>query len=133
MAKVLLLEDDMNFADLVVENLTHEGHTVEVFSTATDALNALTAESFDIIVADVFIKLGNKYSPDGGVSLISKVKQIDARNIPVIAISGSFTQSEPSAIKDTVRTVGANAVLGKPFHPEQLLNLIADLTGPGSR
>ena len=131
MTRILLLEDDEAFAGLLAESLMIEGHTVDIFGNATDALEALKNEKYGIIVADVFIKAGGQYRQDGGIRLVSSVKQIRAEKIPVIAISGGFSASKPSNVKETLRTVGANAVLAKPFHPEDLLNLISELTKLG--
>lgn len=127
MAKVLLLEDDMEFAELVVDTLLEEGHQVEVFVSATDALAAMASDDFDIIVADVFVKVDGRYVKDGGIILTSRVKQIQQKDIPVIAISGSFANPNGGPAANTIKTVGANALLAKPFHPEELLNLIYEL------
>jgi CheY-like chemotaxis protein len=127
-AKVLILEDDVEFASLLVDSLLQDGHQAEFYTTATDALAALANTDFDIVVADVFIKVDGGYAGEGGISLVSQIKQIQRSRIPVIAISGSFSNENTSGpMISTLQTVGANAVLAKPFDPQQLLDLIFDL------
>ncbi|MGZ2259956.1 response regulator transcription factor [Roseobacter sp. A03A-229] len=128
MAKILVLEDDTEFADLLVVSLEGDNHSVEVCNTTADALNALKTARFDLIVSDVFIRADGKLSEKGGISLVSRVKQTSPNPIPVIAISGSFDDGQGKIFKSSLKTVGADAVLAKPFHPEQLLDLVFELT-----
>ena len=128
MVKILVLEDDLDFAALLVDSLTEEGHVVEAFATAIDALDAVKQRSFDVVITDVFIKVDGEHAGEGGINLVSQVKQVLLQEIPVIAISGSFSPNEVAPIQTTLKTVGADAVLAKPFHPEDLLNLIFKLT-----
>ena len=130
MTRVLILEDDVEFAALLVESLTLEGHIVDLFTNATDALKAFREGNYDIIISDVFVKKDGRMTRDGGIRFVSAVKQIHRSKVPILAISGGFTATKPGNIEETLRTVGADAVLAKPFHPEDLLNLMSELTKP---
>lgn len=124
MGKVLLLEDDTVLARQITYDLAGEGHTVTTFAAATDALKHLEKNDVDIVIADIFIQQDGEYVPDGGIRLISTIRQLQARDTPVIAISGSFEALHGDHIAETAKTVGATATLAKPFHPDELLKLV---------
>ncbi len=127
MAIFALLEDDQTLATLLIASLENAGHKVAHYLTASEAIEASEDQDVDIVVADVFIKVGNQISEDGGIKLIAQMKQVLGRNIPIIAISGSFNGTAASSIASTVVTVGANATLAKPFHPQELIDLSKEL------
>ncbi len=131
MAVFALLEDDETLASLLVESLEREGHTVNHYLTATATLEAIENEKIDIVVSDVFIKHGDKITGDGGVRLIAQLKQIMDCKIPVVAISGSLNGVAGVPVASTVTTIGADAVLAKPFHPKELLDISEKLLRKG--
>ena len=127
MAIFALLEDDQTLASLLVQSLEDEGHQVHHYVTATETLEAIESKPIDIVIADVFIKVGDQISSDGGVRLIAQLKQVLDSKIPVIAISGSLQGVAGVPVASTVTTVGADAVLAKPFHPDELLEVSGEL------
>ena len=125
MGRILILEDDVNLGPLLKVSLEDEGHSVSLQSTATAALAYASENDVDLVIADILIKVGGALVQDGGIKLISRLKQIEARRMPVIAISGAFgNERGGQEITSTAFTVGADATLAKPFAPDDLIVLV---------
>lgn len=132
MADIVLLEDDLILADQLAEILEGEGHAVISFSAVAPALAYFEAHAVDLVIADIFIHAGPQKEAEGGVTLISKIKQIYGRRTPVLAISGAFyanggTHDTSTIMRETAMTVGASAILAKPFTPEDLIARVEKL------
>jgi len=133
MIEILLLEDDLDLSEQIAASLIDEGMNVTAARSAQEALDLFGKSHFDLVISDLFIHEDGSLSQDGGVRLISNIKQLQAKRVPVIAISGAFSNDKYDLFQDTVKTVGANAVLAKPFEPDELLDLIAMLMARGIR
>lgn len=121
MAKLVLLEDDAEFVELLYEALTADGHEVIAFDRGTDAAEHVMNNDADLVICDMFIKDGDEMIADGGIKLISKLKQVEDIRIPVLAISGSFSDMDTGYyLKTAAKTVGADDILSKPFEHEEL-------------
>ncbi|MCY4333946.1 MAG: response regulator [Litoreibacter sp.] len=125
MAKILLLEDDAVLAGQLKTMLTRGGHDTALFEDATSAIQHIEQEQVDIVIADLFITKNGKFVPDGGIMLNSNIRQLRGASIPVIAISGSFSEMHGTHATTTAKTVGATAILAKPFHPDALLQMVS--------
>lgn len=55
-ANILILEDDSDFAGLLVDSLQAAGHSAIVRTTASEALAQLEEAGADLLVADIIIK-----------------------------------------------------------------------------
>lgn len=94
MAQILLLEDNLVFSQLICASLFEEGHEVVACVDATSAYDAFCGQRFDLVIADIIVRKDGQPVPDGGLSLISKVKRlckVHNRKVPIIAISGALT------------------------------------------
>lgn len=60
--RILLVEDDRSFSNLMTQVLESRGHKVHPVSSADAALSAMVAEAFDVVLTD--FDLGN-LSEDG--------------------------------------------------------------------
>lgn len=129
MPEILLLEDDRVFSKQISTHLESEGFNIVCFAEVVPAMVYIEQNSVDLVIADLFIKAGGEFIPKGGITLISQIRQIEGRDIPVIAISGSFSEAHGEHAQSTARTVGASVNLAKPFHPDELLKLVQEQLG----
>lgn len=108
-AKVLIVEDVVEMADLIALFLSKEGMQPEAFENAEAALERLRAESFDIIVLDL-----NLPGMDGFEFLTEARKLTDC---PVLVVSAR------SADEDLISGLGhgADEYMTKPFSPKVLV------------
>ncbi len=77
MNRLLVVDDESSIRLLYRDELTEEGYAVETAATATEAVEKLLKDNFDLIVLD--IKLKN----ESGLDLLQKIVK-DSHNLPVI-------------------------------------------------
>jgi CheY-like chemotaxis protein len=107
--QVLVVEDDHDSRNAMRETLEVAGAAVTTAGSAGDALAALAARRFDVVVSDLAMP------QQSGFWLITKIRQLyPDRPIPVLAVTGHPFQA------DGVRRAGFDAVMQKPPDPDAL-------------
>lgn len=114
--KILVVEDDLLYQNLILKTLGEAGHDVRVFSNGDEAIEAIRNTRFDLLVTDILVP-GTE-----GIELIAEIKQ-SRPEIRVIAISGSGSVGRSTYLA-LARAHGADALLEKPFTPDRLLEEI---------
>lgn len=107
MTKILLVDDDLEFRDLLKEALEGEGHDVVCAADGLDALMRLDTFTPDVILLDLMMPKLN------GFEMLLARKD----STPVIVISA--VDSEEERIKGY--ELGADDFLSKPFSVKELL------------
>lgn len=103
--RVLILDDETSILDLLGQFLEGEGHECVLAETATEALEHLNAQPFDLVLTDLGL-------PDiHGMEVVRRVRQIDEA-VGVIVITG---HKDVSAAIEAMRA-GADDYLTKPFN-----------------
>ena len=116
LTRVLIVEDDPDFAESLVIALGIRQCNVDVARTGEDAIQLFHDNSYDIAFMD--IKLPGK----NGVQSLQEIRDFnpDAR---VVMMTG-FSEA---ALLDQARRAGAIQVLRKPFRMRELLGIIDTL------
>jgi DNA-binding NtrC family response regulator len=104
LASALVVDDDAALRMLCRVNLELEGFAVREAATVAEAEAAIAAERPDVVLLDVH--LGGEQTHD----LLARIK---AGGIPVALVTGSVDINDYRDIAD--------AVLGKPFLPQTLV------------
>lgn len=109
MAKILLVEDDLDLARTITRWLTAENHNVELISNGAEALELLDACKFDVVILDWGLPQ---------MSGIEICKEYRARRgcSPIIMLTGKSATVE----KETGLDSGADDYLTKPFSLREL-------------
>lgn len=136
MTKILLLEDELVFADLIKSGLEGVGYEITHCTSGSEALETLTKQKFDILIVDILIKNGVGLLPDGGISVITTIRTAlptmtelgYQSKLPILAISGSVPMMDGPDLLDIAKEMGANATLRKPFAQPKLLEAIRQIT-----
>ncbi len=124
MKRILIVEDSPTMRALL--NSALEGIEIPVkiteASSGFEALRCLPREPFDLIVTDINM-------PDiNGLELVSFAKSNDAyRSIPLIIVSTEKSERD----RERGLELGADAYLVKPFEPDDLREVVADLLSRG--
>ena len=116
---ILVVDDDKHLREFLRVNLELEGYTVREASTAEEGLRALEEESPDLILLDVMMPRVD------GWDMLRRVQErhgVDA--IPVVMYSGKVDEAHEAEER------GAQAFIGKPFDPRQLLQATKQLLRP---
>jgi DNA-binding response OmpR family regulator len=116
MARILLIDDERDLAEVTADSLAHYGHEVAVEYNGVDGLAALMRRPADLVILDI------QMPKMSGVEVLRWMRTLtDLRSVPVIHVT---------AMKELVPT-GADAlhdaVVTKPYRIETLLSLLDDL------
>lgn len=105
--KVLLVEDNKHFADFVTLSL--KGSDIDVVSTLDDALDAVKAQYYGLILLDLGL-------PDS--SGLDTLRAFGHISTPIVVITGSYDLNEEAAL------LGARDYIVKS-NPEELVSRIS--------
>jgi excisionase family DNA binding protein len=115
---VLIVDDDDGLREFLRSNLEIEGYVVREAASAEDGLALLEEEPPDLILLDVMMP------GMSGWEMLQRVQESHGVGaIPVIMFSGKVEAGAEAKER------GAEAFLGKPFDPEQLLASTRQLLG----
>ncbi len=112
MAKVLVVEDEPEIAQMVKLQFELEGFAAQVAPGGLEALEMVEEEKPDLIVLDIMMP-----RVDGWEVLLKLKSQPSTRDIPVIVLSAKGEDIS----KITAFRIGADDYLVKPFSSEELI------------
>jgi DNA-binding response OmpR family regulator len=120
MAKIWLVEDDLNLADLTKTVLVKKGFEVEVFHEAIKAIEKAKQIRPDLILMDVSLP------GIDGADAVRELKKLPAmKNVPVIFLTGLVSNNEKGHEEMGIFVDGVEyETLGKPYEIEQLLRMV---------
>jgi DNA-binding response OmpR family regulator len=109
MAKILLVDDDKKFNNVVEDWLLTEGHEVEAVYAGNVGMERALSNEHDVLILDWSLP---------NVTGIEICRQYRARGgaVPVLMLTGKTTVSD----KEEGLDAGADDYLTKPFHPREL-------------
>ena len=102
--KLLLIEDDRMFAELIKRALREDGHAVDVAHDAAEGRTLAFVNDYDALILDVML-------PDGsGLQIVHELRR-DGRDIAILLLTGK------NASADVVRGLdaGADDYMTKPL------------------
>lgn len=121
MANILLIDDDELILKSLSRFLEMSGHNVTTTQDGAGVNRLLDRESFDLIITDILM-------PDtDGIHIIMNTRHDKNMSIPILAISGGG-RTDADLYLESAETLGASAVLRKPFTNEELLSMVDRLT-----
>lgn len=109
MSKILIVEDDVDLAGMVRQNLAREHATIEVVHTGNDAMDVLAVSDYDLLILDwelpgaTGIEICKWYRQRGG-------------SAPILMLTGKANITEKEAGLDS----GADDYITKPFSMREL-------------
>jgi DNA-binding response OmpR family regulator len=111
--KIIIVDDDEGLLDAFKAMLEFANYKVEASTNADILLNLKAGNLPDLILLDVLL------SGVDGRAICKKLKsQLVTKNVPIIMVS-----AHPSAF-NSIKEIGANDYLAKPFEMNNLLNKI---------
>ena len=117
MAKILIIDDDRFAREAAQILLRAKGYDVAVAENGKAGIAAVTAETFDVAIVDLFM-------PDmDGLNVMQAIRKLDPK-IPLIAASGFMFASAPPKMPgfdDMAADSGASLTLYKPFRPHEVV------------
>lgn len=120
-ARICLIDDEVFVRDALALGLRDHGFTVKVAPGAAAGLDLVEREGIDAIVTDM------RMPGTSGAELIGEVRT-RWPSMPIVAISGASNINGVS-VGDAARSLGANALLSKPFRIAELVAVLDGLLG----
>ena len=109
MARVLIVEDNREVAELLQDALTEEGHCCEIAKQADEACAILAASRPDLVISDIVM-------PKGSGVLVKQAA--DADGVPTLLITGDLAKIAKLEDECVV-------CLAKPFRIVELVRAVA--------
>ncbi|UCH34516.1 MAG: response regulator [Armatimonadota bacterium] len=129
-ARILVVEDDVDAADVVKTVLEAEGYQVSLADSAAKAWEAVGAERPDLIILDVMMPSGTE-----GFHFVWDLRNADderLRDVPIIVLSAihgttplRFYPGEGDDTYEPGEYLPVQAFLDKPVEPKKLLAEVA--------
>src|SRR4051812_19061949 len=118
MAQILLIDDDDLLRGVLAKALGHAGHTVIQAIDGQQGVELARVASVDLVITDLLMPVQE------GVETIIMLRR-ERPQLPIIAMSGGVSNS-PLYLEIAAK-VGAQRILAKPFSPQELTKLIAQI------
>ncbi|WP_350293148.1 sigma-54 dependent transcriptional regulator [uncultured Croceitalea sp.] len=111
--KILIIEDDISFGQMLQKFFVKNGWQSEVCSTASAAREKFEAYTFDVILSDLRL-------PDSsGIDLLAEIKAINLKTAVVLMTGYAEVGTAVAAMKK-----GADDYISKPFTPDEILMVV---------
>lgn len=121
MAKILLVEDDLTFSQMLRGFLHKHGHQVQSTQNTREASKLVERETFDLLLLDYRL-------PDGtGLDLLKKMRENGQPTPAIIMTSFNDVRTAVNSIRS-----GALDYIIKPVNPDELL-MIMDVALSGKK
>ncbi len=118
---ILLAEDNELNSFMVTHMLNTWGITVDAVKNGKEALEKVETNPYKLILMDAHMPIMSGFE---AIRTIRNDQREHIKRIPIISISASVLQREQQA----AYAAGADAVVGKPFDPVTLYQIIKTLT-----
>jgi CheY-like chemotaxis protein len=116
MRKVMVVDDDKEFLDELRTTLRQGGYRVKIVQEARKAVAAAVESNPDVILLDL------KMQGMTGFEVANKLRVVPGtRNIPIIAMSGFFTENRDDPL---LGFFNINYYLQKPIYPLNVIDKI---------
>jgi CheY-like chemotaxis protein len=120
MARILVVDDDPDFVEIVRMILSAKGYEVETASNGAMALGMMQKCAPDLVVLDVMMS-----GILDGVDLAHKVDEdVKLHDVPVIMVS-SIIDTPNAALFPTDEYIPIDTWISKPVQPDVLLAAVA--------
>lgn len=123
MARILIVEDNLEMLEILRRALLTEDHEVFVASGGQAGLDEYNKHQFDLVVTDIVM-------PDvSGLDFVKAVRKID-KVTKIMAISGGGGEMEAAYALNVANIYGADVEIYKPFSLEEFMEMVSALLTP---
>ena len=119
MARILIIDDDVNFLKMLRQMLERAGHTVIDAANGKIGAKLFREDRTEVIITDIFMP------EKDGIELIRELKQ-EFPAVRIISMSGGGRKSQFSYL-EMAEALGADRSFSKPFERQEILEAIQEL------
>lgn len=113
MFNILVVDDERAITDFVLDALGEEGYAVTVCHDGATALRAMQAGGLDLVLLDIGLPVMT------GDVVLREARARGLTQLPIVVATASTNA-------DQYISIGASAVLKKPFTLDRLLEVVAE-------
>ncbi|PDV97101.1 response regulator [Candidatus Chloroploca asiatica] len=118
MAKILVVDDSSVTRHLLSYTLTHKGHHVIALACGNEALELLTTEAVDMVIADLEMPIMD------GITLLKHIRSSERTfAIQLLMLTASSNEQD----REDAQAAGANGFLTKPASSRDLVAAVERL------
>lgn len=121
MARILIIDDDVQILDMLRQILKSEGYEVVEAADGREGIRLYREDPADLIITDIIMP------EKEGIETIIEFKR-DFPDVKIIAISGGG-RIGPEEYLPMAEMLGAKRTFSKPVEREELLEAIRELIG----
>ncbi len=119
MAKILIIDDSVDFRRMLNRLLTREKYQVVEASNGDEGLAAYHQDQIDLVITDIFM-------PDkDGLETVMELRNINP-DVKIIAVSGGGTKVKLNYLPQ-IEDFGVQKTFEKPFVNDELLVAVREL------
>ncbi|HBY62831.1 MAG TPA: hybrid sensor histidine kinase/response regulator [Solibacterales bacterium] len=122
---VLLAEDNRVNQALADKLLKRRGHTVRTVNNGREALEALSSESYDVVLMDVQMPEMDGFE---ATHAIREREKGTGGHVPIVALTAHVMRGDD----ERCRAAGMDTYLPKPYSAYDLYRVIEEIAGPSS-
>jgi two-component system sensor histidine kinase RpfC len=119
---ILVAEDNRTNQKVISKILDRVGHDVTIVDNGEDALEALHAAEFDLVLMDVNMPVMNGLE----ATKLYRFGELGHKRVPIIALTADATE----AVSRRCEQAGMDGCLTKPIEPAHLVEMIDRLVKP---
>jgi DNA-binding response OmpR family regulator len=115
--RILVLDDNVDILESLRLLLVSGGHDAETSTDAREAIEIQSRRPADLLITDIFMP-----DTDG----LEAIMAFRARwpKLKIVAISGGGTLAKRGDYLGVAAEIGADAMMRKPFEPQDLLDTV---------
>jgi len=114
--KILVVEDEIQFAKMIAMRLQSAGYDVDISTDAYGGTQSAIRSNPDLIILDLMMPAG------GGFALLDRINKIPLTStIPVIILTGRVIDDN---IQNTAEKYGVKRIIRKPYEKDDLISTI---------
>ena len=113
LGRILVVDDELDLAEALQQNLTRQGYDVTAMTSAQEALPLLAKDNIDLLLSDMMMP------GMGGIELLQEALALDPQLVGIIMTGQATVQTAVEAMK-----IGAFDYLLKPFKLEHILPVL---------
>jgi CheY-like chemotaxis protein len=119
-AKILIIDDELQMRRMLREALARQGHVVDDAVDGLQALSRFAERQPDLVITDIIMPERE------GLETIQALRR-RCPTIPIIAVSGGDSRG-PEFHLSAALAIGVNRAFRKPFRVEDVLKAVEELT-----
>ena len=117
--KILIVEDEIEFAKMVKLRLQAVGYEVHIAGDAYTGTQEIVKNDYDLIILDLMMPAG------GGFSLLERIRKIPSKTlVPVVIVTGKTIDNED---RQKAEEYDVAAIFSKPYDSTEFVETLKSL------